>query len=73
MDKGQRYTASTRWTQPYGDRSVPYHHITGWRKRQTLDRIIDDLHTQQLDMIDEAVDRSDLSQAKELISWIMNK
>ena len=64
MDK--RYTASTRWTQPY-------HHITGWRKRQTLDRIIDDLHTQQLDMIDEAVDRSDLSQAKELISWIMNK
>ncbi len=63
-----------KWTQPYGDRSsVPYHHITGWRKRQTLDRILDDLHTTQLDMIDEAVEKSDLSDAKELIQWIMEK
>ncbi len=55
-----------KWTQPY-------HHVSGWRKRQTLDRILDDLHTTQLDMIDEAVEKSDLRDAKELIQWIMEK
>jgi hypothetical protein len=53
--------------------SQPYHHISGWRKRQTIDRVLNEMHTAQLDMIDEAVDRSDLSQAKEIIEWIRNK
>lgn len=52
-----------KWTQPY----------TGWRKRQIVQQTLDQLHTQQLDMIDEAVERSDLSQAKEIIDWIRNK
>lgn len=74
MSQNKKYQSSIRWTQPYGDRgSVPYHHITGWRKRQTLDRILDDLHTQQLQMIDDAVDRSDLRDAKELIDYIRQK
>ena len=66
MSQNKKYQSSIRWTQPY-------HHITGWRKRQTLDRILDDLHTQQLQMIDDAVDRSDLRDAKELIDYIRQK
>jgi hypothetical protein len=62
----KKYTASTRWTQPY-------HYITGWRKRQTINRVLDDLHTQQLDFIDAAVDQSDLSDAKTIIAHIMQK
>jgi hypothetical protein len=31
------------------------------------------LHTIQLDMIDEAVEKSDLSEAKDVISYIMEK
>lgn len=51
------------WTQPY----------TGWRKRQILQSTLNELHETQLQMIDEAVERSDLSQAKELIEYIRNK
>lgn len=43
------------------------------RKRQIIDSMMDSLHTQMLDYIDQAVDKSDLSEAKELISWVMQK
>lgn len=43
------------------------------RKRQIIDRTIDELHNIQLDMIDEAVSRSNFQEAKELIQWIMAK
>jgi len=42
------------------------------RKRQIIDAVINNLHNTQLDMINEAVDRSDLREAKELIDWIKN-
>jgi hypothetical protein len=57
------YQNSIRWNQPYG----------GWRKRQIIQQTLDDLHTQQMDMIDAAVDASDLRDAKELIEYIRNK
>ena len=43
------------------------------RKRQIIDRQVDELHTMQLDMIDQAVDASDLRKAKEIIEWIRSK
>ncbi len=43
------------------------------RKRQIIDRMMNDLHTQQLDFIDAAVDQSDLSDAKTVIDHIMQK
>jgi len=51
-----------------------YKRITGNRKKQVvIQQTLDYLHEQQLDMIDAAVDFSDLSQAKELINYIKNK
>lgn len=55
---------SIRWTQPY---------TLGNLKRQAIDSLLNELHSQSLDMIDEAVERSDLRQAKELIEHIRNK
>lgn len=43
------------------------------RKRQIIDRTLDELHNIQLDMIDEAVASSDCREARELIQWIMAK
>lgn len=43
------------------------------RKRQIIDAMMNDLHTQMLDFIDAAVDSSDLSDAKVLIQHIMQK
>jgi glutathionylspermidine synthase len=40
------------------------------RKRQIIDAALDELHAMQLDMIDTAVECSDLQQAKELIDHI---
>jgi hypothetical protein len=40
------------------------------RKRQIIDVTLDELHNLQLDMIDQAVDRSDLREAREIIDWI---
>ena len=51
----------------------PYYRVSMNRKRQIIDAYVDELHTMQLDMIDEAVDYSDLAQAKELISYIKSK
>lgn len=43
------------------------------RKRQIIDHMMADLHTQMLDFIDAAVDSSDLSDAKTVIDYIMQK
>jgi len=40
------------------------------RKRQIVDKIVDELHNSQLAMIDAAVDQSDLSQARDVIDRI---
>ena len=42
-------------------------------KRIIIQETINLLHRDQLDMIDEAVEKSDLSQAIELINYIKNK
>jgi len=46
----------------------PYYNFN--RKRQIIDRQLDELHTMQLDMIDRAVEYSDLREAKEVIDWV---
>jgi hypothetical protein len=66
MEKKPNY--SVRWTQAYGPIKS-----SGWRKRQVINEAVAHLHNLQLDMIDEVVDKSDLSQAKELIDYIKNK
>jgi hypothetical protein len=48
----------------------PYYRVSMNRKRQIIDATLDELHTLQLNLIDEAVDCSDLREAKELIDWI---
>jgi len=70
MNKNERpnYQNSLRWNQPY---TVTV--STGWRKRQIVEQTLNELHDTQLQMIDEAVEQSDLSQAKELIDYIRNK
>lgn len=55
---------SVRWTQPYS---------SGWRKRKIVEQTLNELHSIQLDMIDDAVEKSDMAQAKELINYIKNK
>jgi hypothetical protein len=49
---------------------APKQYYTFNRKRQIIDRQLDELHTIQLAMIDEAVEYSDLREAKEVIDWI---
>ena len=43
------------------------------RKRQVIDAIVNELHTMQLDMVDQAVEHSNLEQAKEVIKFIKEK
>lgn len=43
------------------------------RKRQIINHMINDLHTMQMDMIDQAVDKSDLKQANDVINFIKEK
>jgi len=40
------------------------------RKRQIINSTLNELHTMQLDMIDQAVEFSDLANAKEVINHI---
>ena len=47
-----------------------YKHISLNRKRQIINKQLDDLHSMQLDMIDDAVGYSDLAQANDLIKYI---
>ena len=50
-----------------------YKTVTVSRKRQIINRQLDELHEMQLDMIDQAVDASDLHQANEIIEWIQSR
>ena len=43
------------------------------RKRQVIDAMVNELHTMQMDMIDQAVEYSDLKQANEVINFIKEK
>ena len=43
------------------------------RKRQVIDKMVNELHTMQLDMIDQAVECSDFKQANEVINFIKEK
>jgi len=54
-------------TQPY--RRITYR----MNNRVIIDQFLDELHSKQLDYIDEAVDKSDLSDAKAVIQWIKEK
>lgn len=64
MNDKSKYSIS--WNQPYKV-------SVGWRKRQIIEQTLDQLHTMQLDMIDEALEKSDLREAKEVIEHIKNK
>lgn len=59
---------SIRWTQAYGPTQS-----SGWRKRQIVNKVVDELHNIQLDMIDEVVSHSDLKEANELINFIKSE
>ncbi len=50
-----------------------YKTVTVSRKRQIINRQLDELHEMQLDMIDAAVDASDLHEANEIIEWIQSR
>jgi len=50
-----------------------YKNITVNRKRQIINKFIDNLTNMQLDMIDQAVEYSDLRDAKEIIKYIQSK
>ncbi len=51
----------------------PYYRVSMNRKRQIIDAVVNNLHNAQLAMIDEAVDRSDLQEAKDVINWIKER
>lgn len=58
----------------YNQPHRPYSRITyKVNNRVIIDKLLDDLHTIQLDYIDEAVDMSDLSDAKAVIQYIKEK
>lgn len=42
-------------------------------ERVLIDCLLKDLHNQQMEMIDMAVDKSDMREAKEVIQYIMEK
>lgn len=50
-----------------------YKTVTVSRKRHIINRQLDELHEMQLDMIDQAVDASDLHEANEIIEWIQSR
>ena len=50
-----------------------YKTMTVSRKRQIINRQLDELHEMHLDMIDAAVDASDLREANEIIEWIQSR
>ncbi len=52
---------------------APKPYYTFNRKRQIIDAQLDELHTMQLAMIDEAVEYSDLQEANDVINWIKEK
>lgn len=47
--------------------------VNGDAGKVTLTEFLNDLHSVQLDCIDEALEKSDLREANELIKYIMEK
>jgi hypothetical protein len=43
------------------------------RKRQVIDAMVNDLHNMQMDMIEQALEKSDLREANEVINYIKGK
>jgi hypothetical protein len=43
------------------------------RKRQVIDAMVNDLHNMQMDMIEQALVKSDLHEANEVINYIKGK
>lgn len=74
MDKKQGWVQLTPETlaQLYSPYKTHSYSIT-YNKRVLIDEFLNSLHEKQLEFIDEAVDKSDLSQANELIKAIMEK
>jgi hypothetical protein len=56
--------------QDYSRMLGNYKSITIRARGQIIDQLLNDLHTDQLDMIDRAVEQSDLSQARDIIAHI---
>lgn len=63
QNKRPNYQNSIRWSQPYPNS----------RKRQIIDAMMNDLHSQMLDFIDQAVEASDMADAKTVLRHIMEK
>ena len=42
-------------------------------QRIVIDKLLNEMHNLQLDMINEAVEKSDFKEAKEIIEYIKNK
>ena len=56
------------------DYSFKYHQGQSLsRKRQLIDRQLEMLHETHMQMLEDALAYSDMSQAKEVIQWIMVK
>ncbi len=52
---------------------APKPYYTFNRKRQVINAVLNNLHNTQLDMIDQAVEYSDLQEAKDVIDWIKER
>ena len=48
----------------------PYYRVTMNRKRQIIDSMVNDLHEQYFDMIEQALKYGDMRQAREVIDYI---
>lgn len=59
--------------KPKFDYKLVTSNIPGYTPKAVLDLFLDELHQAQLDMIDQAVECSDLQDAKDIIEYIKNK
>ena len=66
MNKNYRYTNPNY-------KSITYTVTGGDGGKVTLTEFLNDLHTIQLDCIDEALEKSDLQDAKDVIAYIKAK
>lgn len=48
----------------------PYYRVSMNRKRQIIDAMVNDLHEQYFDMIEQALKYGDMRQAREVIDYI---
>jgi hypothetical protein len=65
MEDSPNYTPKDFYNQ-----SEPQVNFSLNRKRQIINATLNELHSIQLDMIDEAVEYSDMSEAREVINYI---